>query len=81
MIDNVDLMEENEAVEDGEGWVVKDARKHDIFQVEQPVGIVNLLTDIDIPDRDDFLELGGIGKVLTVIGAMGREIGVICIRR
>lgn len=77
VVDNIDLVEEDEGIEDGEGGIVKYARKHDIFQVQQPIGVVDFPFDFDVLNLDDLLELGSIGEILAMVCAMGGEVGVI----
>jgi len=57
VVDNVDLVEENQRVEDGEGGVVQDAGQDDVFEVLQAVYVVDLPLDLGILDFDDFSEL------------------------
>lgn len=79
MVDDVDLVEEDEGIKDGESGVVEDASEYDIFEVEQAVGVVDLAADLVMGDGNDLLEFGRVGEVLAVVGAVGWEVGVVCV--
>lgn len=57
VVDNVNLVEKDEAVENGKGGVVEDARQHDVFEIEKSVGPVDLSLDFVFADRYHFFEL------------------------
>ena len=78
VLDDVDLVEEYERIEDAEGWIVEDSCQYDIFQVEQPIGLVNLGASDSVPDLDHLAEPRWIGHVIAVGGFQIREFRVVC---
>lgn len=54
-------MEEYERVEDREGGVIENAREHNVFQVLEPICVMNLSLNVVILDIDDFFEFGLVG--------------------
>ena len=77
VLDDVDVVEEDEGVQDGEGRVVEDARQHDILEVEQAVGVLDFVADLRILELDNLFEFGGLAEELPVGGAMGRKVRII----
>jgi hypothetical protein len=77
VLDDLDLVEEDEGVEDGKGGVVEDARQNDVFEVLQPVRVVDLLPHLRVADLDDLLEPRGIAQVFPVVRLEGGEFGVV----
>lgn len=77
MLHNVDLVEEDKRVENGEGRVVEDACEDDVFNILEAVGVVDLFADVRFFDVDHFFETRGVREVLPVVCFVGGEIGII----
>lgn len=78
VVNNVDLIEEDQAVEYSESGIVKNARQNNILEIEQPVRPVDLVADMLVLYRNDLLELRRVGKILPVVRAVGGKVGIIC---
>lgn len=59
VVDDVDLIEEDKSVEYSKSGIVENAGQHDIFEVQQAVSLVNLVTDRPVFDLNDLAELSG----------------------
>lgn len=77
MLDNVDLVEEDKRVQDGEGWVVEYAGENNVLEILQAVCIMDLPLDIVVLYPDYLLELGLVGEVMSVVGFVQWEVGVV----
>lgn len=77
VLDDVDLVEEDEGVEDGEGWVVEDAGEDYVFEVLQAPGVAYLAQDDGILDGDYFLVAGAVVEVLAVVCLVSGEVRVV----
>ena len=77
VLDNVDLVEEDERVEHGEGGVVQDPSQDDVLQVLQPIGMVDLPPDRLVLDLNDLLEFGAVAEVVAMVGLVAWEVGVV----
>jgi hypothetical protein len=70
MLNNVDLMEEYERIQNAKGRVVENARQDNVFEVLEPVRVVYFSFDVFVFYSYHLLELGFVGKVLSVVGFM-----------
>lgn len=77
VLDDVDLVEEDEGVEDGESRVVEDAGEDYVFEVLQAPGVAYLAQDDGIFDGDYFLVAGAVVEVLAVVCLVGGEVWVV----
>jgi len=78
MGDDVNLVEDDARVEDVEGRVVEDACEHDVFEELETIGMVNFSLDVLIIDVYGLVISGRLVKKLSVVGLVGRELGVVC---
>ena len=78
MIDDVDLIVEDETVQNGKSRIVQDPRKNHVLEIKKTIGPVDLVADVLILNRNNFFELGRVGKILTVVRTMRGEVRVIC---
>lgn len=78
MIHNIDLVEENQAVQHAESRVIKNARKNHVLEVEKTVRPVDLVADVLVLYGNNFLEFGRIGEVLAMIRAVRWKVGIVC---
>lgn len=68
MLDDVDLVKEDEGVQNAESRIVEDARKNHVFEVLESVRVMYLPFDVFVFYPYDFLELGFIGEILSMVG-------------
>lgn len=68
MLDDVDLVKEDEGVQNAESRIVEDARKNHVFEVLEPVRVMYLPFDVFVFYPYDFLELGFISEILSMVG-------------
>lgn len=76
----IHLMVEDERVEDAKGRIVEDTRQHDVFEILQPICIVNALPDAGVLNLDHFLEPRFVGQELAMLGFVQRKIRVVYVR-
>lgn len=77
MVHNVDLVEEDQRVEDREGWIVENPSQDHVFQVLQPPSTPNLSSNKRIFDWDHLLVPRLVRKILPVIRFVGREFRIV----
>lgn len=77
IIQDLNLVEENQGIEDGKSRVVQNPCQNHILQVLQAPCTPNLFPYDRVLDGNDFLEAGFVCEVLSVVGFVGRELGVI----
>jgi len=77
VVDYVDLVEDDARIEDIEGGVVESARKDDVFEELQTVGVVDFLLDHDILYGDRLVKFRGYVEKLSVVRFVIWELGVI----
>ena len=68
MLDDVDLVKEDEGIQNAESRIVEDARKNHVFEVLESVRVMYLPFDVFVFYPYDFLELGFIGEILSMVG-------------
>jgi hypothetical protein len=68
MLDDVDLVKEDEGVQNAESRIVEDARKNHVFEVLESVRVMYLPFDVFVFYPYDFLELGFISEILSMVG-------------
>lgn len=78
MVDYIDLVEEDQRVENGEGRIVQYSCEDYVLEVLKAVSIVYLPFDVGILNADDLLEFGLVGEVLPVICFVAWKVGIIC---
>lgn len=77
MLDNIDLVEEYERVEDGEGRIVEYSCEDNVFYVLKTVGVMDLLPYVGLFDVDDFFESRVVREVLSMVCFVAWEVRVI----
>ena len=77
MVDDLDLVEEDEGVENGEGRVVQYARQDHILEILQAPRVADFPADEGIFDRNDLFKAGLVREVLPMVGFVGGEFGII----
>lgn len=68
MLDDVDLVKEDEGVQNAESRIVEDARKNHVFEVLESVRVMYFPFDVFVFYPYDFLELGFISEILSMVG-------------
>ncbi len=77
VLHDVDLVEEDEGVEHAVGRIVQEPRQDHVFEVLQSVRVVDALPDRLVLKVDDFLELGTMREVVTVVGLVSWEVWIV----
>lgn len=77
MSDDFHLVVEYHRVQDPEGGIVEDPGQHDILQILQPVGLVDLPDSLVVLDPDNLLVPPFLIQPLPVVGFMAGEVRVI----
>lgn len=78
MVDYIDLVEEYQRVENGEGRIVQYSGEDYVLEVLEAVSVVYLPFDVGIFNADDLLEFGLVGEVLPVICFVAWKVRIIC---
>ena len=67
MLYNVDLMEENEGIEHGEGRIVNDSSENDVFEVLKAVGLMDFRLCRSMTNWHYFAIEFWVRKVISVV--------------